>query len=198
MKHAKNIEEVCELNPDFMGFIFYPPSPRYVVGTLLPETIKEIPAHIVKTGVFVNADKNEILKLAELYHLDAVQLHGHESPQLCLDLKNEGLKVLKALRPDGDLTSLAHEYTDVCDLLLFDTPSVNHGGTGQKFDWHLLEKYNGELPYLLSGGIGVDDAETLLNLKNIHPHGVDINSKFEIEPGLKDVAVLEEFINIIR
>ncbi|WP_157666470.1 phosphoribosylanthranilate isomerase [Alkalitalea saponilacus] len=198
MKHAKNIVEVSELNPDLMGFIFYPPSPRYVVGTLLPETIKEIPSNIIKTGVFVNAGKKEILKLTELFHLNAVQLHGSETPQLCSELKNEGLKVLKALRPDDSLSILAQEYHDVCDMLLFDTPSPQHGGTGQKFDWSLLESYNGKTPFFLSGGIGVEDAETLKNLENIHPMGVDINSKFEIEPELKDVSRLKTFINKIR
>lgn len=195
MKYAANIALLGELEPDYMGFIFYKKSPRYVHGLLPPKIVSDIPEHIKKTGVFVNAPIDEIMSMAEIYQLDAIQLHGQEPPALGRELKAKGFVVLKAfhLQSAEDLkTTIAYE--DACDYFLFDTPSTAHGGTGQKFNWQLLEAYKGPCPYFLSGGIGPDDAETIKNLSAIQPIGLDINSRFEREPGLKNIEAIQTFI----
>lgn len=195
MRYAANIALLSELQPDFMGFIFYRKSPRYVHGLLPPRVILDIPGDIQKTGVFVNAPLEEILAMAEMYQLDAIQLHGQEPPELGKTLKDKGFVVLKAfhLQSEADLQSTT-AYADACDYFLFDTPSATHGGTGQKFNWQLLEAYQGTCPYFLSGGIGPEDAENLKNLTTIQPIGIDINSRFEVEPGLKNIAAIQTFI----
>lgn len=195
MKYAANIALLSPLKPDFMGFIFYKKSPRYVHGLLPPAVVSDIPKPIKKTGVFVNATQEEILAMADLYQLDAIQLHGQESPTLCQDLKDLGYIVLKAfhLKNENDMAATS-PYEGACDFFLFDTPSSAHGGTGQKFSWQLLEAYQGTCPYFLSGGIGPDDAKTLKNLSTIQPMGIDINSRFEREPGLKNIGAIQTFI----
>ncbi len=195
MKYAANIALLSELQPDYMGFIFYRKSPRYVHGLLSPSIVSNIPGDIKKTGVFVNAPIEEILAMAEMYQLDAIQLHGQEPPALGRELKAKGFVVLKAfhLQSEEDLKNTS-AYEDACDFFLFDTPSATHGGTGQKFNWQLLEAYKGTCPYFLSGGIGPEDAETIKNLSTIQPMGIDINSRFEWEPGLKNIEAIKTFI----
>jgi phosphoribosylanthranilate isomerase len=139
------------------------------------------------------------LEVVKKFGLNAVQLHGSESTDLCTSLKMKGLEVLKAFHPDGiETIEATQKYESVCDFFLFDTPSAAHGGTGQKFDWRLLEQYTGSCPYFLSGGIGPDDAETILSLKTIQPAGLDINSKFELEPGLKNIDAIKRFFKEVR
>lgn len=195
MRDAANIALLSELKPDYMGFIFYKKSPRYVHGLLPPSVILDMPGGIKKTGVFVNAPKEEILAMAEMYQLNAIQLHGQEPPALSRDLKTKGYQVIKAfhLQSKKEIRNTS-AYEDACDYFLFDTPSPAHGGTGQKFNWHLLEAYQGICPYFLSGGIGPEDVETIKNLSSIQPAGIDINSRFEYKPGLKDIAAIETFI----
>lgn len=199
MRDTANISRLSALKPDYMGFIFYDKSPRSVLGHTDPLVLMDIPAEIVKTGVFVNSSAEEIKAMAKLYQLDAIQLHGSESPGLCRDLKSEGLKVLKAFHPKSEEDIKAtEEYSGVCDYFLFDTPSKSHGGTGQKFDWRLLKSYKGSVPFFLSGGIEPGDLSILQELTEIKPAGVDINSRFESAPGVKDNEKIKKFIEGLR
>ncbi len=199
MRDADNISNLCRLQPDYIGFIFYPKSPRYAGNILTREITDNIAAHIKKTGVFVNDSEKQIMKMVEKFQLSTVQLHGNESPEFCSNIKAKGLEVLKAFHPYSiENMNETKAYEKVCDFFLFDTPSAAHGGTGHKFDWSLLEQYTGSCPFFLSGGIGPEDADIIMNLKNIHPIGVDINSRFETEPGIKNIPALENFITKLR
>lgn len=199
MRDAANISQLSALMPDYMGFIFYDKSPRSVIGLTDPMVLMDIPAKIVKTGVFVNSSAEEILGMAKLYHLNAIQLHGSESTGLCRYLKSEGLQVLKAFHPKSEEDVKAtDEYSGVCDYFLFDTPSKSHGGTGQKFDWSLLKSYKGSVPFFLSGGIELEDLSVLQELTEIKPAGVDVNSRFESAPGVKDIEKITKFIEGLR
>ncbi|MBN2805777.1 MAG: phosphoribosylanthranilate isomerase, partial [Prolixibacteraceae bacterium] len=129
---------------------------------------------------------------AQQFHLDALQLHGSETPELCQKLKAKGFRIIKAFNLSKQNDFEAH--APFCDFFLFDTPSEQHGGTGAKFDWSLLENYQGKTPFLLSGGIGPDDAEEVLQIQHPKLAGIDINSKFEISPGIKDTKQIERFI----
>lgn len=184
MCDPRNIAAVAELKPDFMGFIFYKKSPRYV-GALSPETVKAISAPIKKVGVFVNEEMAIIEQKIEEYGLDFVQLHGDESVEFCCALKKR-CGVIKA-------TSIARapRYEKEVDYLLFDTPTPHYGGSGQRFDWTELDNYTGDTPYLLSGGIGVEHAA---EVRAVNPFAVDINSRFETQPGMKDVELLKKFM----
>jgi len=196
LKNRDNLSAVAELQPDFIGLIFYPKSPRYA-GDLDPETLAKTAPEIERVGVFVNEDNLVIQDLAEKYGLTTVQLHGDESPEACASLRNSGLKVVKAfgLHSDFDFNSM-RPYLPVCDLFLLDTKTASYGGSGEKFGWQILEKYPYRKPYLLSGGIGAEDAEKIKALQLPHPpKGIDINSRFEIEPGLKNVEMIRGFIN---
>lgn len=186
------MHQLAQLPVDMLGFIFYPRSPRYVVGKIPPEEIKKLPGNIKKAGVFVNENTDNIKEIAKTYHLDVIQLHGSESAQTCAALKSQGFIIIKAfnLTKQNDFEA----YAPFCDLFLFDTPSEKHGGTGAKFDWSLLESYKGQTPFLLSGGIGPDDAEELQQIEHPQMTGIDINSKFEVEPGRKNVNAIKNFI----
>ena len=186
------MHQLAAMPVNMLGFIFYPRSPRYVVGKIDPVEIAKLPNQIARVGVFVNVEIDEIHEMAESFFLTAIQLHGTESPELCRQLKAEGYTILKAfnIAKENDYEA----YAQYCNYFLFDTPSAQHGGTGQKFDWTLLENYKGTTPFLLSGGIGPDDAEALKQIDHPQFAGIDINSKFEIEPGVKDVELIKEFI----
>ncbi len=190
------MHQLAAMPVNMLGFIFYSKSPRYVVGKIDPVEITKLPKHIERVGVFVNAEIDEIHEKAESYFLTAIQLHGNESPELCHELKAEGYTILKAfnIAKENDYEA----YAPYCDYFLFDTPSTQHGGTGQKFDWAMLENYKGNTPFLLSGGIGPDDAEALKQI--VHPKfaGIDINSKFEVEPGIKDMSLIGKFMDEIK
>jgi len=190
------MHQLAAMPVNMLGFIFYSKSPRYVVGKIDPVEITKLPKHIERVGVFVNAEIDEIHDMCESYFLTAIQLHGSESPELCHELKAEGYTILKAfnIAKENDYEA----YAPYCDYFLFDTPSTQHGGTGQKFDWAMLENYKGNTPFLLSGGIGPDDAEALKQI--VHPKfaGIDINSKFEVEPGIKDMSLIGKFMDEIK
>ncbi len=199
MRDTKNIEAIAELKPDYMGFIFYPKSPRYVGSDFALEDICHLPQKIKRTGVFVNTKEQEVADAVNTYHLNAVQLHGHESPEFCLKAKQLGVEVIKAFQIDEDFDfDLLKRYADSCDFYLFDTKTKAYGGSGHKFDWKILEKYDRHKPIFLSGGITVDDAEDILNLHQLNIYAVDINSKFEIKPGLKDVELVKGFVERMR
>lgn len=190
------LHQLAELPIAMLGFIFYPRSPRFVEGKIDPAEIADLPDEIQKVGVFVNAKEETILESARKFHLDAIQLHGSETPQLCSALKEKGYQILKAF----NLTKNNNysDYEPYCDYFLFDTPSEQHGGTGEKFDWSLLDTYTGKTPFLLSGGIGPNDADEVLRIKHSKLAGIDINSKFEVSPGKKDYNQIEYFLEQIR
>lgn len=194
MKYPDNILEVGSLLPDYMGFIFWEKSARYFDGTLptLPQSIK-------KTGVFVNANVKEILEKVTKYDLQAVQLHGHESVAFCQDLKNTlatTIEIIKVFSVDSEFDfNQLEPFETVCDYFLFDTKGKLPGGNGTTFDWKFLEQYPSQKPFFLSGGIGLDEIDLVKQiLKTDLPiYAIDVNSKFEIEAGLKDKEKLDRF-----
>jgi len=198
MKFPENIMEIAALQPDYFGFIFYDKSPRYVINKL-----PEINSNIKKVGVFVNAEYSDIIQKAKDYQLDFVQLHGEESPEFCKKIEQNSLKVIKAFNLSNDFNfSILKKYINSCSHFLFDTKGAAYGGNGQVFDWQLLENYHLEKTYFLSGGIGLENA-TYLNkfLKNEIAKNciaIDLNSRFEIEPGLKNKTTLKEFIQLLK
>ncbi len=198
MKYPSNILEVAVLQPDFMGFIFYPKSPRYA-EPLDSSTLKKIPDSIKKIGVFVNENLENILTIVYKYKLNGVQLHGAENIDLCNELHDAGLLVIKAFSiSDAYNFKVTKSYEGSCDYFLFDTKTDSYGGSGVKFNWKILDEYKGETPFLLSGGITSEDAADILKIKHPKMAGIDLNSKFEIEPGVKDVSLLQEFLKEIR
>lgn len=199
MKSPKNIAEVENLQPDFLGFIFHPESPRYVEN-LDPQYLDQISDHQIKVGVFVNTPPSLILKKVIQYGLKAVQLHGEESPLDCSTLSNKGLIVIKAFGLDQDFDFKNMEpFLNVCDYFLLDTKTPNHGGSGRKFKWDILKDFPFNKPYFLSGGIGPDDVDAIRNLELKNPpFGLDLNSQFETEPGIKDTKSLTAFINELK
>ena len=196
MREPDNIRDITRLNPDFMGFIFYKNSPRFAKKPD-EKLLKSLPESIKKVGVFVNEDLENILSIIRKYDLDAVQLHGAENINLCRTLKEEAkTKVIKAF-PIMEAYNLkvTNDYEGVADLFLFDTKTDIYGGSGQKFNWNILHEYKGDTNFLLSGGISIADVKAIRKLKHPKMVGVDLNSKFEIKPGLKDSALLHQFIN---
>jgi phosphoribosylanthranilate isomerase len=196
MKFTENRQEVEKLNVDFMGFIFYGPSKRFVGETPEPGLFNtEKP----KVGVFVDENAFEILALSRNLGFEWVQLHGKENPKTCQLLKRQGLKIIKAFSVDENFDfENTLPYEKVANYFLFDTKTENHGGSGQKFNWSVLDKYDGHIPFFLSGGIGPEDAETILKINHPKITGVDVNSGFEDEPGLKNTEKLEKFIQEIK
>lgn len=201
MKYAENIREVAALQPDYLGFIFHPASPRYVLSAGEESfVIPELPLGILKVGVFVDAPLKEVIRLATLYELDMVQLHGDESPEYCEDLKMLDFRLIKAFGVDeGFEFWKLDEYAAYCDYFLLDTRSAQHGGSGRKFDWKILQQYKGDKPFFLAGGIELADIPTVHDLLNGLPiQGLDFNSKLELEPALKDIRKCRDIIAAIR
>ncbi len=203
----KQLQQLDGLNIDFVGLIFYKDSPRYVGDKIKKEDLKNSDFDLKKVGVFVNADYDEIMDVVEDYGLDVVQLHGNESPELCEELSAE-VEVIKAFKVSDSNVSIDEmvaDYDEVCDYYLFDTGplptspegggenAATHGGTGKQFDWKVLSKAKIEKPFFLSGGIGVDDIARVKGFKHPDYYGVDINSRVEKEPGVKDMALVLQF-----
>jgi phosphoribosylanthranilate isomerase len=202
MCEAENIRRVGELPVDFMGFIFYPASPRFAGnGRLQPETLKNLPPHIRKTGVFVSEAPDTVAGYVEQYALDAVQLHGSETPAYCRAVKEKfpGIAVIKAF-PVSEPADLdrTKDYTAVCDYFLFDTKTPQHGGSGKQFKWKILEIYPVKTPFFLSGGISPDDADRIKAISHPLCCGVDVNSRFETAPGIKNIDLLRTFITTLK
>jgi len=193
LKHPNNIQQVAEQSPDFMGFIFYDKSPRFVDDKKLAEILKDSYPEIIKTGVFVNEDPVKINEIVSTYGLGAVQLHGSETPELCASFKKTGLKVIKAfgIREASDFDQ-TERYEGCCDYFLFDTKTKKHGGSGESFNWDLLKFYSGNTTFLLSGGIGIADIDEIKKISHPRFAGIDVNSGFEIEPGLKDIELIKK------
>ena len=198
LRYPDNIAEVAALHPDMMGFIFWSGSKRCALG-LNPEVTRNLPAGITRVGVFVNATAEEILATADEYGLHLAQLHGDELPTMCRRLREKGLGVAKAIgvATGADLLS-ATAYEGCVDLMLFDTKSASYGGTGIAYDRSLLGRYTGSTPFLMSGGIGPGDAPAILSLSLPSLAGVDLNSRFETAPGIKNITALCHFMEAVR
>ena len=197
LRDPENIKQVVALSPDYVGFIFYDKTPRFV-NELPVELLKAIPATITKTAVFVNETAENIETLIAKYNFDAIQLHGNESPAFCALFKGK-VKVIKAfgLNADFDFSELG-SYADHVDLFLFDTKTSIHGGSGKTFDWTVLNKYDLDKPFFLSGGLSLDNLDEVKNINHPQFYGVDLNSRFEIEPGLKNIDKLETAFNLLK
>lgn len=195
LKHPANVHQLLTLGPDYIGFIFYKKSPRFVGEVADLDWIRELPGPTKKVGVFVNETEAVVKSTAGALGLQAVQLHGDESPELCKALKMSGLDVWKAFGVDKDFDfGKTETYAGCCDQFLFDTKGENRGGNGVAFDWGLLGKYDGETPFVLSGGIDIRFTIYDLRLEaGKMPSVIDINSRFEIEPGLKDFELIKTF-----
>jgi len=189
MREADNIQQVAELNPDYMGFILWEGSKRYCA------TIPEVPESVAKVGVFVDASEDEISHAINKFKLTAVQLHGQEPPALCRALQGQA-QIIKAFHvgTSFDFDSLV-DYTPYCDFFLFDTKGALPGGNGTCFDWTLLHDYPYDIPIFISGGIGMEEVSKIHELRNSHlpVHAIDVNSKFEQAAAVKDVTMLAAF-----
>ena len=199
MRDPENISGVVAGLPDYLGFIFYPKSKRFVGFEASPEILSVVPDSVKKVGVFIDEARETVFRIVKIWGLDVVQLHGNETPEYCRQIQNSGITVFKAYSVDESFDfTILETYSEVCDYFLFDTKGQLPGGTGQKFNWDLLEKYTGNVPFFLSGGIGPDDLEVLRNFEHPRWHGIDINSGFEIRPALKDVQKVNCFISEVR
>ncbi|MDW7695633.1 phosphoribosylanthranilate isomerase [Flammeovirgaceae bacterium SG7u.111] len=200
LKIEENLSKVVALAPDYIGFIFYEKSSRFV-GNLSPEFARSLPASIKRTGVFVNASSDFIKTKTIGYGLKAIQLHGTETPSFCEELKNilpPQTELIKAFSMGDtfDFSSLS-PYLPCCDFFLFDTKGKHPGGNGVIFDWSLLKEYPYDKPFFLSGGIGLEHAGSIKEISLPQIHAVDINSKFEIAPGLKNIEDLAQFDKVL-
>ena len=193
MRTHENIEALAALNPDYMGFIFWAPSSRFVNKTtpLLSKKIK-------KTGVFVDATIDYIETIIKEHELQAVQLHGKEAPEFCAYIKTLDVEIIKvfSMKEAFDFKSL-EPYETACDFYLFDTKGELPGGNGYGFDWSILKNYPSTKPFFLSGGIGKEEVSQILELRNtdLPLYAIDVNSKFESAPGVKKIDELEQFKN---
>ncbi len=208
MRERDNLLALSELPIDWFGMIFYAKSPRAVEESLAEwlEAQEEALAGKQRVGVFVNAEIEEVLNAVHDYRLHLVQLHGEESPEYCQLLRTlmestsmRKAKLIKAFRVgEGFDFKRVHRYSAHCAYFLFDTLGKNYGGTGQQFNWELLQQYDGVTPFLLSGGIGPEDAGAVRSFQHPQLYGIDLNSKFETAPGQKDIASLQAFVDAIR
>lgn len=217
MCNSENISALQKLDIDMMGLIFWPHSPRCIKNTkvaagIIPDSPSELSNGLTDNrkpalvGVFVNEMIQNIITNVYNYHLDYIQLHGDESPTYINNLKRTlipdiqpDIKVIKALSiREAEDVKRWRDYDGCADLLLFDTKCESKGGSGRKFDWEVLNAYDGDIPFLLSGGIGPDDIEAVCHFHHPMCIGIDLNSKFETSPGIKDIPALEKFINRIK
>lgn len=197
MREKANLEAIRLLRPDYIGLIFYEKSPRFVSEQ--EEYLTESFAPIQKVGVFVNELVEPVCALVQAFHLDVVQLHGTESAEECAALKQMGVKVIKAFGiSSADDFAQCEPYTSVCDMFLFDAKTPTYGGSGTTFDWSILQNYTYKVPFLLSGGISLDNLKEINALQHEKFIGIDLNSKFEQAPALKDVAKVQQAIRIIK
>ncbi|TAJ66153.1 MAG: phosphoribosylanthranilate isomerase [Chitinophagaceae bacterium] len=204
MTSTEQVLQLDEMGVEFAGFIFYPKSPRYVYKFMPKPEVKKVKGQgINKVGVFVNATVEEVLRTVDDCGLHLVQLHGDETPKYCEKIANY-VGVVKAfrLREEDNVLWKVKDYMDIADMFLFDTEGAGYGGTGKQFDWNILRGLAVGKPFFLSGGIGPDDAEKLAHFakepvaKDLF--SIDVNSKFEITPGIKDMEALTRFIPLVK
>ena len=197
LKFESNILGLSKLEPDYMGFIFWEKSKRLVIGS----TPNLSQTKIKKTGVFVNADFEKIRDKVRVHKLEAIQLHGLESPEFCEKIKNLGVEIIKAFSIDENFTFNILEKYELCsDYFLFDTKGKSPGGNGISFDWEILRNYKYEKKFFLSGGIGIESINAIKKIKNLSLplFCVDINSKFELNPGEKNIELIKSFKNSLK
>ncbi len=193
MKYQDNIQEITTVQPDYLGFIFYPKSARF-----FQDEIPELPDSIKKVGVFVNASLSFVLEMTKKHQLQVIQVHGNESVEFCKKLKAENLEIIKvfSIKNDFDFSAL-QAFEKVCDYFLFDTKGELPGGNGYTFNWDILKNYPSTKPYFLSGGIGLEQLQSLEEFLNNEAskycHVIDVNSQFEVKPGLKNLELLKDF-----
>ncbi len=200
MKEPENIQSLYTYGPHYMGLIFYPRSPRYVLNDPY-FSLPTFKGSMKTVGVFVNEEVDVIMNLRSRFNLDVIQLHGQESPEYCQVLSQEGMGIIKAFSIGKDTFdfSLLEQYEDYCDFFLFDTKGKLPGGNGYTFNWELLKAYDRQTPFFLSGGIGLAQLDRLAALleSDINIHAIDVNSQFEISPGIKDmekISALAEWL----
>lgn len=197
MKEPSNIREVSLLHPDYMGFIFHRKSPRCCISEG-KDILGEITSSAKPVMVSVNMPEEELVSVATDWGFRILQLHGDESPETCGRLRNKGFEVWKAISisdsADGSPFDSLEDYAGNVDMFLFDTATAMRGGSGKRFDWALLDKYNGGIPFMLSGGISPESADEILELQHPRLSGIDLNSRFEISPALKDPLLLRSFL----
>lgn len=204
MTSTDQVLQLDEMGVEFAGFIFYPKSPRYVYRFMPRPEIKKIRGRSInKVGVFVNAPVEEVLQTVDDCGLYLVQLHGDETPKYCEKIANY-VTVVKAfrLRENDNIPWKVKDYQDIADMFLFDTEGAGYGGTGRKFDWNLLKGLNINKPFFLSGGIEPEDIQKLDNFSK-EPvardlFSIDVNSRFETSPGIKDMEKLKTFIEAVK
>ena len=207
MRDADNIRDISALGVDMIGLIFYPPSPRYVQqfssgAGIIPDYAPDMGKTPLRVGVFVDDMPQNIVTRVYNYKLDYIQLHGNEPRETLENLRatidpdiKPKIKIIKAISvSSAEDIKKYKEYVGAADLFLFDTKCKTVGGSAEQFDWQVLQAYDGDVPFLLSGGIGPDDAERIQNFHHPKCIGIDLNSKFEIEPALKDVEKLKQFL----
>ncbi|MCB0502151.1 MAG: phosphoribosylanthranilate isomerase [Bacteroidetes bacterium] len=205
IKYQRDLESIIPLQPDYLGFIFYPKSARCMRQTLSTDDVKLVPKSIKKVGVFVNEDITELLKMIKSYQLDGIQLHGDESPEYLSELQNIlkdvhlKVEVIKAfgIDPAFDLQKL-NDYKQYCNYFLFDTKTPKYGGSGLQFDWNLISDYDNELSLWMSGGMDVEDVKKLMSVVHLNMAVIDMNSKLETEPGVKDIVKVKKAIDEVR
>lgn len=189
MRDSANIQAIDKLAPDWMGFIFYQHSSRYVeqVPTVMPQRAKRV-------GVFVHPQFRDVMDHVKRYDLQAVQFHGTASPEVCQSFRERGLIVIRALPVTETFVAETAQYVGKVDYFLFDNPTLKFGGSGQTYDWTLLQRYPGPTPFLLSGGLSLQTVEALKRFAHPFLAGYDINSGFETSPAMKDSAAVAQFI----
>ena len=198
IRDLQNAAEVAAAGPDFMGFIFYPGSKRFVGNDPDEELFRNIPG-IQKVGVFVNEKEEIVIHTARRFALGWVQLHGIESASYCAAIRNAGLKVIKAAGVDGNFGfDSLDAFLPVCDYFLFDNRTAGYGGSGKQFNWEIIKAYSGNKPFFLSGGIGSGDVNAIREINHPQLFAVDINSKFEIAPGIKDTLAVKNFLENLK
>ena len=199
MRDESNINELIKISPDYIGFNFFKGSLRYVGKDFDPSFTDGIPGNIKKVGVFVSEDIDSVCENGSIYNLDLVQLHGGENADYCRQLYYRGITLIKvfSIKKGFDFTCLS-DFEPYCRYFLFDTVCRTYGGSGKKFNWDILKGYNNNKPVFLSGGIDLADAEQIKNIKDLDIHAVDINSRFENKPGIKDINKIKEFIQILK
>ncbi len=194
MRDVENIAALIELKPDFIGFIFYDKSPRFVENSLNIESLGTIPFSVKKVGVFVNATVDYILQTTRKYGLNYAQLHGNETPDFCKNLRQKGVSIIKAFSVDGSFVfTQLNNYKPHVDFFLFDAKGDSHGGNGVAFDWGVLTQYDNQKPYFLAGGLDIQNIDLVHHITP-KPYAIDVNSKFEVMPGLKDISKISDLL----
>lgn len=196
MCEESNIQEIAAVEPDYMGFIFFEPSPRFVGQHF---EMPSLPSSIKRVGVFVNASTEQMIEKATKFRLDYIQLHGNEPTKQLEEISGSDVKIIKVFSVDDQFDfGVTRAYAPYSDYFLFDTKGKYYGGNAKKFNWEILRRYDQEIPFLLSGGIGPQDLEGLSGMKTFNIHAVDVNSGVEVKAGWKDQAKVNEVKRILN